>query len=92
MALTLDEEIEMLVAQRNTQVGEDFGFADYELRAIRNEGGFSEHALYALGFSVEPLGMQEAQAVSCNVCGGLFRDELRLLRRHRLQCGWDAPN
>lgn len=90
MTHTLDEEVEMLVAQRKSQVGEAFGFADYELLAIRNEGGFSEHATVALGFSDEHFGMQEVQAVSCNVCGALFRDTLRLLRRHRLVCGWDV--
>jgi hypothetical protein len=84
----LDREVELLVEQHTAQIGS--GFAEYELRAIRNEGGFAETAVDALGFSYEHFGMMEAQAVSCIQCGGLFVDRLSVMRRHRIQCGWLA--
>lgn len=83
-----DPEVEALIAQRLQQLGRRFDWADYEIRAIRGEGGFAEHAVSALGFHYEDFGMRLAQAVSCTECGAHFRDQLTFMRRHRLQCGW----
>lgn len=78
-----------LIQQRNDHVGEAYGWADYEIRSIKNEGGFADHATSALGFSEEHFGMQDTNAVSCDVCGGLFKESLDVMRRHRYRCGWD---
>jgi hypothetical protein len=81
-------EVDELAIQRRQQLGDAFGFADYELRAIRDEGGFANDAISALRFTSEHLGMQDVQAVSCDICGALFTERLRMMRRHRLECGW----
>jgi hypothetical protein len=83
-----EEQIAQLIEQHRTSVPPDCGWADYEIRAVRGEGGFAEHAVSALGFRYQDFGMRESQAVSCQVCGGLFVDSLIYMRRHRLQCGW----
>lgn len=57
-------------------------------RAIAGEGGFLDQAVEALAFRSENFGMQDSQAVSCEVCGGLFLEQLSVMRRHRLRCGW----
>lgn len=84
-----EQQISMLIEQRRTSVPRGCGWADYEIRAVRGDGGFIEHANYALGFREENFNMQDVQAVSCDVCGGLFKDSLPVMRRHRLACGWD---
>lgn len=82
-----DRVLNALIAQRLEQLGPRYGWAEYEIWAIRGEGG-AEEAVHALGFYYEDFGMREAQAVSCTECGGIFRDSLRFMKRHRLQCGW----
>ncbi|WKW86667.1 hypothetical protein SEA_KARHDO_41 [Mycobacterium phage Karhdo] len=79
---------DQLIAQRTAHVGQLCGWADYEIRAVGGEGGFLDQATYALGFNEQNFGMQDTQAVSCEVCGGLFLERLEVMRRHRLQCGW----
>ena len=79
-----------LVEQRSAHTGEGMGWADYEIRAVSGEGGFLDQATDALGFDERHFGMQETQAVSCEVCGGLFVEQLDVMRRHRLRCGWTA--
>lgn len=77
-------------AELNRRKEEQMGyrFDDYELRSVSGEGGFLDIAIDALGFDEEDFGRDEAQAVSCRICGGLFVDHLWTMRRHRLQCGW----
>jgi hypothetical protein len=84
-----DQQVAALIEQRRTHCAPGCGWADYEIRAVRGEGGFFEHAIYALGFREENFNMQFTQAVSCEVCGGLFKESLPVMRRHRLSCGWD---
>lgn len=78
----------MLVAQKTAQTGT--GFCDYEMRPIQGIGGFGEHAVDALGFNYEDFGMRDAQAVSCRICCGLFKESLGAMRLHRLSCGWSC--
>jgi hypothetical protein len=77
-----------LVDQRRRHTGESCKWADYEVRAVTGEGGFEHEATFALGFQYEFFGMRDSCAVSCEVCGGLFRESLSVMRRHRLRCGW----
>ncbi|MBB3752525.1 hypothetical protein FHT44_005037 [Mycolicibacterium sp. BK634] len=80
-----------LIERKTTQTGE--GFCEYEMPFIAGE---SKEYLYdrdgiamsALGFVGENFGLAGNQAMSCDRCGGLFRDELWIMRRHRLECGW----
>lgn len=81
-----EEDTNDLIWQKQEQTNE--AFCDYEVRPINGEGGFIEHATEALGFDYEHFGLQDVQAVSCTICGGLFKDELWVMRRHRLTCGW----
>ncbi|MBO0676763.1 hypothetical protein JRC04_04725 [Mycolicibacterium sp. S2-37] len=81
-----DEQSLALNALRLEQTG--YEFADYEIQFLNGTGGFMDQAIYALEFHEEKFQFAETQAVSCNICGGLFRDNLALMRRHRLQCGW----
>lgn len=83
-----EDQIAALIEQRRTHSRAGSGWADYEIRAVRGEGGFSEHAVSALGFQYQYFGMQETQAVSCEVCGALLVESLTHMRRHRLRCGW----
>lgn len=82
-----EEQIAALIEQRRTSAPAGCGWADYEIRAVRGEGELL-NAIYALGFNSEHFGMQDSQAVSCKVCGGLFLQRLSMMRRHRLRCGW----
>lgn len=89
-ARKFEEQIAALVEQRRTHCPPGCGWAEYEIRAVRGEGGFADVAVHALGFTYEHFEMRNSQAVSCNTCGALFRDSLPMLRRHRLACGWEA--
>lgn len=77
-----------LVEQRRARTGDGSAWADYEVRAVSGEGGFFDQAADALGFRFEHFEMRDTQAVSCEVCGGLFVEQLDVMRRHRLRCGW----
>jgi hypothetical protein len=81
-----DADTARLQDQKRRETG--YGFCDYEMRAVESAGGFIEHAIDALGFEVEHFNMQDSQAVSCCRCGGLFKEELQYMRKHRLACGW----
>lgn len=80
-------DTERLVAQKQNQTGA--GFCDYEMRPIAGVGGFIEHATDALGFDEEHFNMQDVQAISCRICGGMFKYFLWVMRKHRLACGWN---
>lgn len=84
----LEVEVAALIEQRVEQLGPHFGFADHEVEAIRGNRFLVDDVNFALEFTAEHLGMHDVQAVSCNVCGGLFKDRLPVMRRHRLKCGW----
>lgn len=79
-------DTELLITQKEAQTGAPF--CDYELKPIAGIGGFMEHATDALGFDDEHFNMQDTQAISCRICGGIFKDLLWVMRRHRLNCGW----
>lgn len=65
--------------------------ADYEIEAIQRGGSTNaEIAGYALGFSLERLGLAEVQAVSCVRCGVLLAHVNRYMVRHRRECGWEG--
>jgi hypothetical protein len=87
----LDAEVAALIEQQNAALPKGCGWADYEIRAISNKGSFDGVAVSALGFTYEHFEMRESQAVSCDVCGGLFKEWLSVMRRHRLRCGWGSP-
>lgn len=80
-----DPLIAALIAQRIAHAGEVCGWADFEVRGISGERYLRDEAITALGFRHVP----DVEAVSCDVCGVLFRDALRFMKRHRLQCGWE---
>jgi len=84
-----EQQIAMLIEQRRTAVPRGCDWADYEINAVRGARNSSfDIAMDALGFRSEHFGMQDAQAVSCDICGGLFLERLSVMRRHRLACGW----
>ncbi|OBI95567.1 hypothetical protein [Mycobacterium sp. 1465703.0] len=85
---SVQAEVEMLAATRFQQLGPNYDFADYEVRAISGERGFEDEAIGALAFTHEQFGTPFTQAVSCDICGGLFVERLQAMRKHRLQCGW----
>lgn len=64
------------------------GFTPIEDWSIAGEGGYLDIAAGGLEFREENFGMQDSQAVSCRICGGLFVGELWIMRQHRLACGW----
>jgi hypothetical protein len=85
-----DQELADLIAQRIAHVGEPFKWADYEVDAIRKYDRYTfDEAVSALGFTYENFEMRDSQAVSCDICGGLFLERLKVIRRHRLRCGWE---
>ena len=64
--------------------------ADYEVAAIESSHYYNYHdALSYLGFHEEKFEFAEAQAVSCETCGGLFVPYTNYLRKHRRECGWE---
>lgn len=66
------------------------GYADYEIQAISGEGyDYMDDAAHALGFRHEHFDSRNLQALSCDICGGLFIASLDVMRRHRYKCGWD---
>jgi hypothetical protein len=87
----MSDEIQQLIAQRTAAVPSYRAWEDYEIQAISGASYLDyELATHALGFTAEKFGSCFTQAVSCDICGAMFTEHMPAMRRHRLQCGWEA--
>ena len=80
-----EQMISGLIEANRTANPPNCGWADYEIEAIRGARGMEAEATDALGFAYEFFGMRDSQAVSCDICGGLFRESNRRYEAASLQ-------